>query len=331
MNILTQFLCSLKEEKASPMDLRMIEKTLRDNSLSPEPILFINLSKETDLFQKNNLKLKISQNKAILSLTHQDENNLVLHFNSLKATVNCLQEFSLIYQQDKTKLASIVTFPSNSKEYDGNRQNRKYSVNNENFNKNHVSEQKFTCRFYFNQKWTGFELAKKIIGKQGKNMKNIIKTCEGLVKEKERQKDFLKLRLRGKGSSHKEGDHKEECKENLHLCLSARNREVLDFAIKQVEILLNKIYVEFRKFCEKNQIVLFGDFYVIRNYAAMKKKKVEKKSVVCENVKRFEGLVGMEELSELGLGVKLEEKLKYRLPVFKHIYYGGEEKLSFVR
>lgn len=52
-------------------------------------------------------------------------------------------------------------------------------------------------------------MAKKIIGKNGKNMKKILNSCQ--LKFNINSKDFLKLRLRGKGSLHREGNKKKEC------------------------------------------------------------------------------------------------------------------------
>ena len=57
----------------------------------------------------------------------------------------------------------------------------------------------------------------------------------------------LKLRLRGRGSGFKEGPNNKESTENLHLCISAKNKEVYDLACEGVERLLNKIYNEYIK------------------------------------------------------------------------------------
>ena len=52
-------------------------------------------------------------------------------------------------------------------------------------------------------------MAKKIIGKNGKNMKKILNHCWN--KFNQNSKDFLKLWLWGWGSLHKEGTKKWEC------------------------------------------------------------------------------------------------------------------------
>lgn len=58
---------------------------------------------------------------------------------------------------------------------------------------------------------SGFEVAKKVIGKSGKNMKTIIDKCQRFFKLEKIPRDFLKLRLRGRGSFHREGSKKKEC------------------------------------------------------------------------------------------------------------------------
>jgi hypothetical protein len=50
-----------------------------------------------------------------------------------------------------------------------------------------------------------FQLAKKIIGAKGSNMKKILENC--LRGWKTKEPDLLKLRLRGIGSGFKEGPH----------------------------------------------------------------------------------------------------------------------------
>jgi hypothetical protein len=78
---------------------------------------------------------------------------------------------------------------------------------------------KYTCRFDIqipNDK--EFQVARRLIGAKGCNMKRIIENCS---KDMNSQ-DVVKLRLRGKGSGFKEGPRQEESKEPLHLCVSSR-------------------------------------------------------------------------------------------------------------
>ena len=81
---------------------------------------------------------------------------------------------------------------------------------------------KYTGRFDIqieNEK--DFQVARRLIGSKGCNMKRIIEVCS---KNAPRgiQNDIVKLRLRGKGSGFKEGPRQEESKEPIHLCISSK-------------------------------------------------------------------------------------------------------------
>lgn len=114
---------------------------------------------------------------------------------------------------------------------------------------------KYTCRYEIqieNEK--EFQVARKIIGSKGFNMKKIIDLClkENKIEcSKSEIQDIVKLRLRGKGSGYKEGNVQEESKEPLHLCVSSKYPETFQTACKYVEELLNCIYEEFKSFLRK--------------------------------------------------------------------------------
>lgn len=78
--------------------------------------------------------------------------------------------------------------------------------------KNASTGAKFTCRYEIqieNEK--EFQVARKIIGTRGFNMKKIIDAC--LIEvgvDPKLENDMIKLRLRGKGSGYKEGPNKLE-------------------------------------------------------------------------------------------------------------------------
>lgn len=79
---------------------------------------------------------------------------------------------------------------------------------------------KYTCRYDIqipNER--EFQVARRLIGAKGCNMKRIISQCS---KNMPQVTDVVKLRLRGKGSGFKEGPKQEESKEPLHLCISSR-------------------------------------------------------------------------------------------------------------
>jgi len=93
---------------------------------------------------------------------------------------------------------------------------------------------KFTIRYEIQiPPDTEFQVARRIIGFKGMNMKRIFKLTSS------------KLRLRGKGSGYLEGFAREEADEALHLCISSCDGAKYRMTCVLVEELLNKIYREF--------------------------------------------------------------------------------------
>ena len=131
--------------------------------------------------------------------------------------------------------------------------NHQYNPNPKQFNPN-IEEKnygKYTCKYEIlipNDK--EFQVARRLIGSKGCNMKKILNEC----KVNNNVNDNIKLRLRGRGSGYKEGPQNKESDEPLHLCISAKNQEEMKKACAKVDDLLNKIYEEYKKFCMKNNI-----------------------------------------------------------------------------
>jgi len=75
-------------------------------------------------------------------------------------------------------------------------------------------------------------------------------------------RDFLKLRLRGKGSLHKEGNKKRECNDRLHLCVSAKEKLVLELAIVHIEKLLDKLKNDYLNFCKQRRVAFNNKLYI---------------------------------------------------------------------
>ena len=101
---------------------------------------------------------------------------------------------------------------------------------------------KFTCKYeILIENEPEFQVASKIIGSNGYNMKKIRNECNSEVK----------LRLRGKGSGHKEGPQNKESDEPLHLCVSSKTKEQLNKACFLVNKLFDKINEEYKLFCKK--------------------------------------------------------------------------------
>ncbi|KAM3135442.1 hypothetical protein pb186bvf_012461 [Paramecium bursaria] len=106
-------------------------------------------------------------------------------------------------------------------------------------------QQKYTCRYDVqidNDK--EFQVARKIIGSKGCNMKKIIDQC---LVDSSREFDLIKLRLRGKGSGYKEGPEKRESQEPLHLCVSSKHANLFSKACSQVELLLELLLKQGKK------------------------------------------------------------------------------------
>jgi len=102
---------------------------------------------------------------------------------------------------------------------------------------------KYTCRFEIgidNDK--EFQVARRLIGVKGSNMKRINKETEA------------KLRLRGKGSGYLEGSAKIESPEPLHLCISCVSLNGYNQAVEMVKKLLEEIYSDFKKFCKTKNL-----------------------------------------------------------------------------
>jgi len=102
---------------------------------------------------------------------------------------------------------------------------------------------KFTCRFEIGiENDKDFQVARRIIGQKGINMKNIVARTDA------------KLRLRGKGSGYLEGLARQESQEPLHLCVSCTNRRGYAEAARMVSELLDHVYEDYRHYCHANRI-----------------------------------------------------------------------------
>ena len=100
-------------------------------------------------------------------------------------------------------------------------------------------QRKFTCRFEIGiENDKDFQVARRIIGQKGINMKEIVARTDA------------KLRLRGRGSGYLEGLTKTESPEPLHLCVSCTTRRGYTEAARLVSELLEKIYAEYKQYCD---------------------------------------------------------------------------------
>lgn len=113
---------------------------------------------------------------------------------------------------------------------------------------------KYTCKFEIqieNEK--DFQVARRLIGPKGNNMKKIGEMCSR-GKISKNMHDFVKLRLRGKGSGFREGASKEESDENLHLCVSSMYYEQYKIACDEITKLILQVYKDYYNYCRNKGI-----------------------------------------------------------------------------
>ena len=195
-------------------------------------VIMINLNKNNFSFQNNNIYFN-SQN-----FNNNNNNNINIFEN---------------------KINSFVKKNSN-----------KQNLNNNKLNNSDEKVIKYTCKYEIlipNDK--DFQIARRLIGSKGCNMKKILEECKKIQKLSNKSKqnfnntnnnfknnnnfenENVKLRLRGQGSGYKEGPKNEESSEPLHLCISTRTKELMKKACELVNELFNKIYEEYKKHCNK--------------------------------------------------------------------------------
>lgn len=109
---------------------------------------------------------------------------------------------------------------------------------------------KYTCRFDIQiENDKEFQVARRVIGSKGCNMKRIIEKCsKGMSGQAH---DIIKLRLRGIGSGFKEGPNNSESNDCLHLCVSSKYNRIFVLAIAEIENLLRKVYKDYSEYCVK--------------------------------------------------------------------------------
>ena len=150
----------------------------------------------------------------------------------------------LFMNQNINSLNNIMNIQMNNHQFNPNQKQYNQNLEEKNYGK-------FTCKYEIlipNDK--EFQVARRLIGSKGYNMKKILNEC----KQNNGLNDNIKLRLRGRGSGYKEGPQNKESDEPLHLCISAKSQEEMKKACALVDSLLNKIYDEYKTYCLKNNI-----------------------------------------------------------------------------
>ena len=195
------------------------------------------------MIQYNQLKMNQGVQMNGLNMAGQNMHpmpNFSLHNMMMSPPLN----MPLFMNQNLGSVNNMNGIPMNNHQY--NMSQKQYNMNME-----EKSYGKYTCKYEIlipNDK--DFQVARRLIGSKGCNMKKILNEC----KMSNGINDNIKLRLRGRGSGYKEGPQNKESDEPLHLCISAKNPEEMKKACAKVDDLLNKIYEEYKKYCIKNNI-----------------------------------------------------------------------------
>ena len=107
---------------------------------------------------------------------------------------------------------------------------------------------KYIANFHIQiQQEKKFKVTTKILGNKGNSIKTILSEILEPFKDKIKEKNPLKLRLRGKGSGFNEGKKYEESKEPLQLCISSKYREVYLCAVTKIEKMLLDLYFQYEE------------------------------------------------------------------------------------
>ena len=121
--------------------------------------------------------------------------------------------------------------------------------------------------------------------------------------------EVVKLRLRGKGSGFKEGPQQEESEDPLNLCVSSKYREKYEFACREVESLLLKVYDEFYYFYlhKQRKPALWGKRLKIKKEETMTRPKVhEQDESAHEEASNYSGYSSFQPLAGFGLSARGE-------------------------
>lgn len=234
--------------------LEVIKQILTASNLCASPLINLNFARCSDKLSITELSENLTKFKGVLQIEEKAEYCLTIAFSNMLNTINFVKFFTHANEVDINPYTFDISFEESIErnnvlceqkdKENGSKKQKKKSAN---------SSAKYTARFYFYiESSYDFELSKKIIGKKGKNMKMILNECEQIFEPNKVPRDFLKLRLRGRGSSYKEGATNKESDEDLHLCLSAKNPDVLGRAVESIEKLLEVISKEYSAHCKKH-------------------------------------------------------------------------------
>ena len=224
------------------------------NNLNQNQINLNGNQNSNNLFMSPNMMMKYNQMKINQNMPMNNMNNI----NNMQQNMHSMPNFGgitnilmpppmnmpLFMNQNMAGMNTIMGMQMNNHQYNQNQKQFNQNLEEKNYGK-------YTCKYEIlipNDK--DFQVARRLIGSKGCNMKKILNEC----KQNNNLNDNIKLRLRGRGSGYKEGPQNKESDEPLHLCISAKNQEEMKKACGLVDELLNKIYDEYKKYCIKNNI-----------------------------------------------------------------------------
>ena len=228
------------------LQLMKMNKSLQNNNIPPQgmpmmPNYNFNQINQMQLQQQNG----INPLNMLMAKPNMNMNN---NINQMNLQNNINNPFN---NNIKNQLLNQNIQQMNNQHFNQNLHQNNFNQNaNNNENNNNNDEKnfgKYTCKYQIliaNDK--DFQIARRLIGSKGANMKKIINECgDG---------EGTKLRLRGKGSGYKEGPQNKESDEPLHLCISSKNAEEMKKACLLVDELLAKINEDYKEYCEKNKV-----------------------------------------------------------------------------
>jgi len=240
INIGMNNLNNLQQQYFQMQQLMKTNQNNINNMQNINPIYLMQLAQIQNAMKNGGVNNINNINMLINKQNNLNNNNLNNNeINQAKIMIN--QQF----MQNQMKNFQAIQNNNNNNEQNNTTENNN-SINNEEKNFG-----KYTCKYEIlipNDK--EFQIARRLIGSKGCNMKDIINGC----KSNSSESDQVKLRLRGKGSGYKEGPDNKESDEPLHLCISSKNPEDIKKACLLVDDLLEKIHKDYKDFCEKKNI-----------------------------------------------------------------------------
>jgi len=259
-------LCNIKENKEKIINMiknnknRMSNTTnnnMNQNNNQNQSQMNINGNSNknsNNIFMQQNMMMQYNQMKMNQGMPLNNINNIPQKIQNMHSIQNfgriqnmmmsSPMNMPLFMNQNMGGMNNLMGMQMNNNQYNQNQKQFSQNMEEKNYGK-------YTCKYEIlipNDK--DFQVARRLIGSKGCNMKRILNEC----KQNNNINDNIKLRLRGRGSGFKEGPQNKESDEPLHLCISAKNQEEMKKACSLVDDLLNKIYDEYKKFCIKNNI-----------------------------------------------------------------------------